>query len=1120
MSLPLLRSHHSLLFGLASPRALVEEAAALGHTALALADRDAVAGHVEFLEACAERGVRAILGAEITGMSSSLLLLAENDAGFGIVCRVVTARHLDGDFDVVAALSDGAPDTFVIASTPSLAARLRERIASGRLFLALPPPRPGAAPSPGAVPARELAASSRALGVPLFACAPVTFLASCDVSAHRTLRAAALGVLEADLAPSDLAPPSERLLAPAALASLFHDTPDAVAALLSSARVVAACNSSPPSGRPIFPSAPLPAGAVPLDHLRDSCLEGLRRLAADTPAARALLSRELDVIAKLGFVDYFVIVGDIVRAARARGIPTVGRGSGASALVAYALGITNVNPLHYDLVFERFLHEKRADCPDLDIDLCWRGRDDVIEHVYNTYGRDRVAMISTHVLFHPRSAFREAARGAGLPPKRIDALSKLLPSTWETAPFGKPASHAPPSTAAAFRERLQRDPHARRTFASDPRLAPVLERAASLLGIPRHFGIHSGGIVIGDRPLTAYTALTRASKGLVVTQHEMRAIEKIGLVKIDLLGNRALSVLRDTADFVGRRAGGFALDLDALPEASEPAARLLAEGDALGVFQVESPGMRNLLRQIRPSDTDGVIDALSLIRPGPAASGMKDLFVMRARGLEPALPREPRLDRLLAGNHGILLYEEDVMRVVALVADVPLSDADGVRRAIGRATTPEDWKALERWFVSRALANGYVPDVARSVWADLARFGAYAFCKAHASGYGVLAYRMAHLKALYPAEFAVAFLNNGAGMYPPRVHVEDARRRGVGIRGPCVLRSAREFTLEEGAAAPGAFCVGLGTIVGLSAGAIESIVEARAVKPFASIEDLLRRARLSRPEAETLVLCGACDAFGENRPRLLWRVLAGAESERAHRGSDPAAALFAMETHRTARPAPLLADHSEAMKREHERMLLGFPIASHPLAPRAADLARAGIVSAADLLAAPARYAGRRASVCGLASARRRVDTKSGDVMYFLTLEDATGLVECTIFPGAARRLAPVARRGGALVARGRVEDHLGAVTLTVDDLRPLEEERTPVHHSWGIVSDAVGSVEATFASGSAPPIDGPQVPWSTRRMNGPEPSRSPTGSIVTNAPAGARTTRSPAKGKSDPGNG
>lgn len=1067
-----LRTYHSLLWGTASPAALLNRAAALGHRAVVLADRDSVAGAVEFASAAALRGIRAIIGAEITPASGEdrapVVLIARDAQGYATLCRIVSERQLADPFDVVTALSDGGPGAMVLCADPATAACLRECIPGERLLLALAAPQHACA--------RALRDTARRLDLALAAVAPATFIHAQEFETHRILRAAALGVTSADLQARDLAPSSELLRAAHDFAALFRDIPEA---LQNAARVVEDCTPALPSGKLIFPKAPLAAGEDPVEHLRAQCLQGLERRAANTPAARERLSRELHVIAKLGFVEYFVIVGDIVRAARAFGIPTVGRGSGASALVAHALGITNVNPLDYDLIFERFLHEKRADCPDLDIDLCWRGRDEVIEHVYRTYGRDRVAMICTHVLFHPRSAFREAARAAGLPPKRIDSLSKILPSTWEAAPFGKPASAAPPPAPVApgssdsLRARMSRDALGRRAFA-DAQLGALLDQAERLLGIPRHFGIHSGGIVIADRPITAYTALTRAAKGIVVTQYEMHAIEKIGLVKIDLLGNRALSALRDTVTLVERERG-IRLDLDALPDHSHAAGKLLVEADTLGVFQIESPGMRNLLRQMRPVDLNGTIAGLSLIRPGPAASGMKDLYVLRARGLEPVSVRDPRLQHVLAENYGILLYEEDVMRVIATVCDVGFDEADGIRRAIGQAATAEDWEALERWFLTRAVRCGMMPDTAREVWADLARFGAYSFSKAHASGYGVLAYRMAHLKALFPAEFAVAFLNNGAGMYPKRVHVEDARRRGVRVLGPCIARSEAEFSVEKGA-----IRVGLAEIAGLSTASIASIVEARTTRPFANVGDLLRRTRLSRAEAETLALSGACDVFGENRPRTLWRVLATFDadhSRRAGNGSgngagDGSPALFPLERWRTNDPAPALGAFSAARTMEIERRLLGFPIACHPLAPALITMRRAGVVTADSI----ARHVGKRVRVAGLASARRTVETKKGEPMLFLTLEDPTGLVECTFFPAAYARCVRAARRGGALLASGRVEDHLGAITVTADALRPAHEiipldDLPDARETYsGSESDAVGSEEDTFSIGIGVP--------------------------------------------------
>jgi DNA-directed DNA polymerase III PolC len=1003
------RSSFSFLWGTASPEALVARAAALGHRALALTDRDSVAGAVAFLEAARLHDVRALLGAEITG-GEPLLLLARDREGYGSLCRVVSERRLEGErFDPLVSLADDAAGLHVVCGAPALAERLATAVPAERLWLEVAPPgRRSYSP-------RALRADARRLGIRLVAAGAVSFTAPDEHRVHRFLRAAATNELLARVPAAACAAPDEVLLPPARLARVFADVPEAVA---NNRALAADCDVELHRGTPVFPRAPLPAGLSAAEHLRGQCLEGLgRRGRAADLRTRERLEHELAVIDRLGFVEYFLIVADIVRAARSFGVPTVGRGSGASSVVAWTLGITNVDPIEYGLVFERFLHEKRADCPDLDIDLCWRARDRVIRHVYETYGAERVAMISTHVLFHPRSAFREVARAEGLAPRQVDRLSKALPSAWDDTPLAE----------WVRRRRGTRDP----AFA-EPRLASLLAVAQRLEGLPRHFGIHSGGIVIGDRPLTWYTALARAAKGLVVTQYEMRAIERVGLVKIDLLGNRALSTLREAVALARRtspaHAGAPALDLEAIPDGDLATARLLSAGDTLGVFQIESPGMRNLLCQLRPRDLRGVIAALSLIRPGPAGSGMKDLYVLRANGRAEVSVKDPRLRGVLAENHGILLYEEDVMKVLACVAGVDLADADGVRRAIGKARSESDWSALERWFVARAVRGGARPDAARSIWADLARFGAYAFCKAHASGYGVLAYRSAFLKVHFPAEYAVAVLNNHQGMYPKRVHVEEARRRGVAFRGPCVARSERECALEEGAVR-----TGLAEVAGLSERSITSLVEARREHPFRTLVDLLRRTRLTRAEAEALVSCGACDVFGENRPQAMWRVAAGFAQESARRAQPPPA-LFDAERFRFASAAPPLPDYDLETKLAAECEVLGFPVSCHPLAPLAGELRRLGVTPAARL----GSRTGAAVRVAGIPSARRRVPTAGGEDMLFLTLDDPSGLSECVLFPAVYRRFRRTARSPETLLVRGRVEDHLGALCVHATSVHVL----------------------------------------------------------------------------------
>ncbi|HEY6865670.1 MAG TPA: DNA polymerase III subunit alpha, partial [Candidatus Eisenbacteria bacterium] len=633
---------------------------------------------------------------------------------------------------------------------------------------------------------------ARRLGLPLVATGDAALLHPRDFEAHRVAVTAAAGELLERMPPEAFAAREAWLAGPADWERRVRTlcagagVPEAGAeALANNAALAARCRLEIELGTPIFPRAPLDPGESGPARLRRLAREGLlRRYGRGQRAALARLAEELTTIERLGFTDYFLLVAEIVGFARSRGIPTVGRGSGASSIVSYVLGITNVDPLRHALVFERFLHPARRDCPDLDIDLCWKRRDEVIAHVYQTYGDDRVAMISTHATLGARSAFRETAKALGVSNTRVNALARRIPR----------------ELAAPYLDHLAAVPDARGVDWREPVLAEALRLAERLDGAPRHLSVHCGGLVIADRPLTWYLPLERAAKDVVVTQFEMRAIEAIGLVKMDLLGNRALTTIGECIELARTREGGTGtgFDLERLPADDPVAAARIAAGDTLNCFQLESPAMRHLLRMLRCGTLEETIAAVALIRPGAAESGMKELFCRRHRGLEPASFAHPRLEAVLGARHGVMLYEEDVMCVAAAVAGLSLAEGDDLRRAISAARGDEEFRALERGFVARCGASGVEPATALAVWRDLTRFAAYAFCKAHAAGYGTLGWQCAALKARFPAEYAVGVLNHHAGMYPTWVHVEDLRRHGVEFRPPCVNASAWDTTLEEG----------------------------------------------------------------------------------------------------------------------------------------------------------------------------------------------------------------------------------------------------------------------------------------------------------------------------------
>jgi DNA-directed DNA polymerase III PolC len=1100
-----------LLSGVASPEALCERAAELGYPALGLTDRDNLYLAVRFLNAARGAGITPVIGAEVSAVAGDarVLLIPFDRRGWTSLCTVLTARHLDDAFSLARCVGEHHAGLHVIVESTGLATALLAagvpaavgasdevargltgaggRAASfGGLWLGV---RGIAAERPRL---RERLAESWRLGVPAVATGDVWMLDARDHETHRAAVTAGAGELLERMPASAFCSHDAWLRSPAeweqrvrAVCAGAGCAEQAEPLLENNAALVARCHLTLEMGTPIFPRAPLPEGVTGAQRLRDLASAGLARRypaagatrasSAARAEARARLASELKLIERMGFTDYFLLVASIVGFARERGIPTVGRGSGASSIVSYALGVTSVDPVRNGLCFERFLHPQRRDCPDLDVDLCWRRRDEVIAHVYESYGHDRVAMISTHATLGPRSAFREAAKALGVPLPRVNALAKRVPRHLDAsaleqvleggrAPLAARAHGAAPDAGAAERARAAGagpgagpgiGPHDFGPEFAEPRIAEALRLAARLAGAPRHLSVHCGGLVIADRALAHYLPLERSAKGVVVSQFEMRAVEAIGLVKMDLLGNRAITTIGECVALAGD-----AINTDAIPADDPVAAAAIAVGDTLNCFQLESPAMRNLLRMLEARTLDDTVAAVALVRPGPAESGMKEAFCRRRRGLEPVSYPHERLRATLGETQGIMLYEEDVMRVASALCGLPLAEGETLRRAIAHARGDDEFRFLERGFVAQATRAGITESEAHAVWRELARFAGYAFCKAHAAGYGQLAWQSAALKARYPAEWAVGVLNHHAGMYPTWVHVEDLRRGGVNrapvtFLAPCVERSQWDTTLERDVA-PGGVArrvrVGLHRVQGLTRATGERIVAAR---PFASLADFADRVRPTPPELDALILAGALDrlaaAGAAPRTRAAMRLEARVHEALAHTVSartrhaanprdaglvSPDGAPLAPAAH-APRPGgdalPELPELPLADLVRGEFAATGLWFAAQPLdvlIPRAA-------LSACTPSTELARHIGKRVSVCGIPCAARRVEAKSGGIVMFTTLADHTGLVECVLFPDSYRRWG-AHMRGEVVRAEGRVDDTLGALTLVVERAEPL----------------------------------------------------------------------------------
>jgi DNA-directed DNA polymerase III PolC len=803
------------------------------------------------------------------------------------------------------------------------------------------------------VPAHALIEAARALGLATIAVPDVYCALASGFADHRVRVAIKHNALLVDLPESFVASLPAHLLAPGEARALFADLPECSGpftarehgALARTLEVAERCTFAPELGGILFPTIALETGQTAYSRLVALSFSGAsERYKPLKPEVVRRLDYELSTIEGLGFSAYFLLVKQIADFARDQGIPCVGRGSAADSLVAYCLRLTDADPLRYRLTFERFLNPTRRDRPDIDLDFCWRRRDEVLDHVYTLFGAERTAMIATIATCGVRAAFREAALVEGLPPAEVNRWSRKLPyydygaadgtaesgevPDGEASEYERPALNSRGSGAAPQSPRGEtarpdshvdedRDEHRARVVLpselrdngiarafrdtpeasgfpfDDPRFVRVLGAAARLVDAPRHYGLHPGGVVVSPSVISDFAPCQRAAKGVVVTQFDKNAVEAIGLVKMDLLGNRALTVIDDCVKALAAR--GIVLDPAAIPEDDPRTAETLQKGLTIGCFQVESPGMRNLLQQIGARDMDDVIQAVALIRPGPAGSGMKDAFVRRFRKLEPPTPPHPRLASVLWDTYGVMLYQEDVMQVASTLAGMDLAEADLLRRALQKRRAHELPALCER-FVSGCIGQGVARADALRAWDLIANFASFGFCKAHAVTYGRIAYRAVWLKTHHPTEYLTAFLESDTGYYDARVYVEEARRLGVPILGPDVNRSARGYRVEQpgartsvpeqalsaplepvraphGRAHSSALRLGLEQVKGLQGRTLDATLTARAKDgPFLSLPDFLERTGAHTDETERLIQCGAFEAFDRTIPELLWRL--------------------------------------------------------------------------------------------------------------------------------------------------------------------------------------------------------------------------------------------------------
>jgi DNA-directed DNA polymerase III PolC len=998
-------SNHSLLEGAATVRQLVARAVEFGIKTLALTDTGGLYAAIPFYQTALDAGVKPILGARL----GDLVILARDRDGYSELCRIVTAFQLDPEFDLAFARAchAGSPHLFVLASDRSRIEALLERGIEPLVAIA----------HYGGSRSRYLAARlyqfARDKNLRPVAVSPIYFLDAPDIKIHRVLAAIRLNTTIDNLPPDKIASPEAWFRSKREMDRLYADWPDA---MQNTDWVAANCNVEFDLGRPLFPEIDLPQGDTPFSRLWQYAFTGLKeRYKPLRPDVMDRFHYELDIINRLGFAAYFLIVRDIVEFARGRGIPIVGRGSAANSLVAYALGITRVDPFKYDLYFERFLNMSRTDCPDIDLDICWRRRDEVIEYVYHKYGADRVAMICAFNTFQARSAMRDVAKAYG----------------WTESEIGEVVRQLPHYRAHDIRTLVKHLPECRGLPIDEEPLKSILEIAERIDGYPRHLSIHSGGVVIAPQPLTRFVPLQMAAKGILITQYDMHPIEDLGLIKMDLLGHRSLTVIKETVEMI-RRNRAIAIDIETLPDPDPLTARLIRNGRSIGCFQIESPAMRTLLKSTRAANTDMLIKTLSLVRPGPSGSGMKKTFIERHLGLEETVYLHPALEKVLGDTYGVMLYQEDILKVAHVIAGLDLAEGDSLRRAMTKKRSPHEMAKSMRLFIDRARANGVAEPQAEIIWGLIANFAEYSYCKAHASTYGEIAYQCAYLKAHFPAEFLACVLSNRGGFYHTAVYTEEAKRFGIEIYPPDVNKSEWNYTAEGEN-----IRVGLLEIRNLSQAAARGIVNTRQTAPFDSVSDLCGRGGVGYADAGLLINAGACDGFGKTRPELLWelKTIATRPCARAT-ASHPIDGTGLFPHHLQQAPVPRLPDYARKHRTDLQWLALGIVLATHPIEYYAAEFDDRQLILSEDMPA----YAATTVTMAGWLIAERRVGIKSarhpgarhlgGGCMKFITIEDPTGVFEAVLFPAVYQQYGHLLTTHGPYFITGEVQDENGCYSL------------------------------------------------------------------------------------------
>jgi len=1030
---------------------------------LALTDHGNMFGAIEFYQKAIQRGIKPILGCEIYVAPKSrhekkpggerphhLTLLVRNRTGYHHLAQLVSLAHLEGfyykprvDKELLGRYGAGlfalsgcmkGEIALLIANNRMDGAldvaRQYQQIFGERFFLEI---------QNNKVEGQErinegMGEIGEKLGIPLVATNDCHYLRKEDARAHEVLLCIQTGKTLNDSDRMRLSSDEFYLKSANEMEALFPQYPEA---LENTLRIAEQCNLELRFGEYKFPRFSPPEGKSLDLYLEELSRKGLQDRVRHIPGPQdkywTRLEKELEIIRSMGFAGYFLIVADFINFAKERDIPVgPGRGSAAGSLVAFALRITDIDPIRYGLLFERFLNPERISMPDVDVDFCMERRDEVIQYVTEKYGKDNVAQIITFGKMQAKAVVRDVGRALDMSYGEVDRIAKLIPNTLNIT----------------LQQALKQEPALREIQEKDERVRNLISVALSLEGLTRHASTHAAGVVISNKPLSEYLPLYRGQNGEVITQYSMKDVEKIGLIKFDFLGLKTLTVIRKAVEMV-RRHRDPALTLESMDLADAETYQLLSSGATNGVFQLESAGMKELLVKLKPEAFEDIIALVALYRPGPLGSGMVDDFIKRKHGVEAVEYVLPQLEEVLGETYGVIVYQEQVMKIATLLADFRLEDADALRRAMGKKILAEMEKQREK-FVQGARKKKINPEKAERIFELMAKFAEYGFNKSHSAAYALIAFQTAYLKAHYPVEFMAALLTSEVDTTDKIVkYIAECRDMKIEVLPPDVNESWRDFTIVGDR-----IRFGLAAIKNVGTGAIESILAEREEGGgYRSVFDFCRRVdlrRVNKRVLESLIKSGAFDSTGAPRARMMLALddaVEWAQNFQKARASKQMGIFAQLEDGDPGwseqEDLPEVEEWPENQRLAFEKEAVGFYITSHPLARFEKEIKRH---TRDDTVSILTRQNGSEVTICGVAGSVKEIQTRKGDRMAFLSLEDMKGFVEVILFPEVFQASLPHLKGDDPLVVRGILDMEDENPKIKATEVLPLSQSgETPV---------------------------------------------------------------------------